>query len=135
MKVFPFENSERMIRKNFHSLYSFQRTDKISQAMKVIVTIIALRYQYMANPHGYAHIGKFLRHGKDIFVGTSCEDLVLFLINMFDIQHDKICIFHQLFPFFMPWALFCVRIAAGIKCCVDSKFLGFLKKLSEEIDL
>ena len=124
-----------MIRKNFHSLYRFQRTNKISQAVKVIVTVITFRYQHVADPHGYAHIGKFLRHGKDVFVGTSCENLMLFLINMFDIQHDKICIFHQLFPFFMPWALFCVRIAAGIKSCVDSLFFGFLKKFSEEIDL
>ena len=60
---------------------------------------------------------------------------MLLLVNVFNIQHDKICIFHQLFPFLMPWPFFCVRIAAGIKSCVDSLFPGFLKKLSEEINL
>ena len=44
MQIFPLEDSQRMVRKNLHSLHGFQRTDKISQAMKLIVTIIALRY-------------------------------------------------------------------------------------------
>ena len=135
MQIFPFKGSECVIWKNLHSLNCLQCCNKVSQSVEIVIPVIAFRNQHVTDPHGYAHIGKLPGHGKDIFIGTSCEDLMLFLINVLDIQHDKICVFHQLFPFFIPRPLFCVRVAAGIKCCVDPKFFCFSEQLSEKIDL
>ena len=120
------------------SLRKLKPAKKITEILKDTNLVISFNYTKLVEEvyrfDNVVHIHGVLEN-KDIFIGTSCEDLMLLLVNVFNIQHDKICIFHQLFPFLMPWSFFCVRIAAGIKSCVDSLFPGFLKKLSEEIDL
>ena len=60
---------------------------------------------------------------------------MLLIIDMFYIEHHKICIFHQ-FLYFPEKRFFSrKRISTCIKRCMDSGFLRFAEQFNQEVNL
>ena len=89
----------------------------------------------MTDPDRLAHIGEDFRHPKDVPVRPSCEDLMLLIVDLLDIQHHEVRVLHEFFPLFEPASFLRKGSAAGIERRMNSFFLSLSEKLREKINL
>ena len=60
---------------------------------------------------------------------------MLFIINMLDIQHNKVCIFDQFIKFGEERLFSCKWLSAGIQRCVDTSLMRFSEQLDQKVNL
>ena len=132
-EFFPFVRAQCVIRQYFYFLYIVKRLDKCIQTDQIFVFVASFRYQYMSDPHWFSDFIKVSCHIQNVPVGLTSEDLMLFIIDVFDIQHHKIGHFQKFSDLLKALALSGKGIAAGIQCGVDALGFGFPEKFCQKI--
>ena len=89
----------------------------------------------MSDPHRFSDLIEVSCHIQNVPVGLTGEDLMLFIIDVFDIQHHKIGHFQKFSDLLKTLTLSGKRVAAGIQCGVDALGFGFPEKFCQKIDL
>ncbi len=73
--------------------------DEIMESLQVLILVTALRNEYVTDPDWFLDIRQVTCKLKNILVALSRENLMLLIINVFDVKHQHICVFQQLLQF------------------------------------
>ena len=124
-----------MIWKNFNTLYIIQCLDEIMESLQVLILVTALRNEYVTDPDWFLDIRQITCKLKNILVALSRENLMLLIINVFNVKHQHICVFQQLLQFTKEWFFLCKYSSACINIGMNSLFFRLLEKINQEIHL
>ena len=134
-QALPFKCTERVIRKNLHAFYVMECMDKIRKAMQAVIIIASARYQHVSDPDWFVQIGKYLGHAQNVCICMAGQDTVHIIIDLLDIEHDKIRVFHQFEKPGIKRIFFCEGCAARIERRVYAFLLCFLKQIDQKFYL
>lgn len=108
---------------------------KLIEANQVFVVVAAFRDEDVADPDWFADLVKVARQVEDVLVGAAGQLSVRLVVNQFDIEQQKVSVFHQLVKFTEIWLLSCERISTGIQRCVNAVLFCLAEQLDQEVDL
>ncbi len=79
-----------MIRKCIQGFQVRESTNEITKLIEIFIIISNAWYNDVSDPHIYLFFVEIFGKSKDAFIGLGCELFMLFRVNVFDVQHDKI---------------------------------------------
>ena len=124
-----------MIRQDIYALNVGERIQETAQLLQIFILIRDAWNQDMTNPYRLVYIAEIAGTIEYVLIAMKRQLAMLFIIDMLDIQKDRICNGHQTLEFLKEFSFFLKWLRRGIKTGIDATLMRFLKQFDEKVYL
>ena len=124
-----------MVGEDFDALDVVECTDEVAGTCECFVIVAAAGDEYVTNPDGFVDAVEVTEKFDDVLVAVAGEFFVRAVIDVLDVDEQKVCRFHKALDFCECFAGAPKRDSACIDAGVDSGSFCRLEELYHEVDL
>ena len=124
-----------MIRQDIYALDVGERIQETAQLLQIFILIRDAWNQDMTNPYRLVYIAEIAGTIEYVLIAMKRQLAMLFIIDMLDIQKNRISNSHQTLEFLKEFSFFLKWLRRGIKTGIDTTLMCFLKQFDEKVYL
>ena len=130
-----FVDAHRMIRQYIYALDIAERREKIAQFFQVFILVGNTWNKDVTNPYRLVNLTEIAGTIEYVLIGMKRKLLMLFIVDMLDIQKNCISNSHQTLEFLEDFSLSSERLGRCIETGIDTSLMGFLEEFDEKVYL
>ena len=124
-----------MIRQYIYALDIAERREEIAQFFQVFILVGNTWNKDVTYPYRFVNLAKIAGTIEYVLIAMKRQLTMLFIIDMLDIQKNRISNSHQTLEFLKEFSFFLKWLRRGIKTGIDATLMCFLEKFDEKVYL
>ena len=124
-----------MIRQYIYALDIAERREEVSQLFQVFILVGNTWNKDVTYPYRLVNLAKIAGTIEYVLIAMKRQLAMLFIIDMLDIQKNRISNSHQTLEFLKEFSFFLKWLRRGIKTGIDTTLMCFLKQFDEKVYL
>ena len=124
-----------MIRQYIYALDIAERREEIAQFFQVFILVGNTWNEDVTYPYRLVNLTEIAGTIEYVLIAMKRQLTMLFIIDMLDIQKNRICNGHQTLEFLKEFSFFLKWLRRGIKTGIDATLMRFLEQFDEKVYL
>lgn len=124
-----------MIRQYIYALDIAERREEIAQFFQVFILVGNTWNKDVTYPYRFVNLAKIAGTIEYVLIAMKRQLTMLFIIDMLDIQKNRISNSHQTLEFLKEFSFFLKWLRRGIKTGIEATLMRFLEQFDEKVYL